>query len=47
MLVINDQVEDGRPVPTADLTAAMCTRLGFHAVARHHQRVLPLPQLTA
>lgn len=42
MLVIKDHVENGRHVPTADSTEALCTRLGFRTVARHRRRVWPL-----
>jgi DNA modification methylase len=40
--VIKDHIKDGRRVPVALLTLALCERLGFVLVAQHRRLVYPL-----
>ncbi len=42
ILVVNDYVRDGKPVPTAALTASICQQRGFVLIGRYQPWVWPL-----
>jgi hypothetical protein len=42
ILILKDHVKDGRRVPTAEMTIALCQQLGFQLTERMQRQVHPL-----